>query len=103
MDRDAALESEPEPGDWQKLRAADAEAFLIQLAVRRVPGVSRAGTENGLRRRTGRARPRKVARTGSRAPMAARGQADDHLLQSYAPQYRRPLPAKPGEALQRSA
>ena len=83
VDRNAALEQNVFAGDGQELRSADAETFFLQRARRRVPGLPRPRPENGFRRGARRAGSRRAA--GKRHPaVAARGQADEHLLQGHA-------------------
>ena len=103
LDRDAPLQPQPQPRDGQELRAADAQALLLQCARGRLPGLPWAGAEAGLRRGPGGARPGEVARTGRDSAVAAGRQADGGLLQGPAARRGEALPAEHGSALQGAA
>src|SRR6266542_3486301 len=49
LDRNAPFQPQPESGDGQELRAADAETFFFQRAGRSLSGVSWPGPEDGIR------------------------------------------------------
>src|SRR5579871_2081120 len=74
LDRDASLESQFQPGDGEKLRTADAEAFFFQCADRGVSGLPWSRTENGFRRASHCAGRGKIAGTGRGSAVAARRQ-----------------------------
>ena len=87
MAREQAVEPTDKPGHRQKLRADDAETFLVQLAVRCLPGLLRAWPAAGVRRWTDGRRPREVARAGRHPAVDQGRRANGRPLQRVAEKF----------------
>jgi excinuclease UvrABC ATPase subunit len=88
LDRNAALEQNVFAGDRQKLRSADAETFFLQRArPARAPSATASARKWFLTRHL--VVPDPNCRSRRDPAVAARGQADEHLLQGHAALRRR--------------